>query len=171
MSVLPIVLALLLAVPQQPVAPGAGEVTASPKELVVSSHAWGQVVQRTILMPGSRPSITQEPWDWRRPRRRRGGPPLPEFLARETYMLVRNSGTRTVKSVTWAYVFFNNAKHERELRRFQFQSKEKIAPGEMKFVSEAVKDAAPSAFGEVVIERIEFADGTTWPASAGTVRG
>jgi hypothetical protein len=166
MSFLSFVFMLFMAAPSQAAAPAPA--TGAPREVVVSSFSWGQPVRRTIVMPGSRPSVSQDPWDPRRPRGRRFGPPPPEFLVRESYVLVRNSGTRTVKSVSWSYVFYDSARREREVRRVRFQSKEKIAPGEMKFISEQVADPAPSAFGDVVIERVEFADGSAWQAPSAT---
>jgi hypothetical protein len=95
-------------------------------------------------------------------------PPPPDPFTRETYALVRNTGAKTVKFVTWEYVFYADAKHERELRRFRFRTKQKLAPGEMKFLTTGVDEEAPSSFGSVFIQAIEFEDGTIYSNGAST---
>ena len=49
---------------------------------------------------------------------------------------------------------------ENVVERHVFRSKETIRPGEMKFLSETVKEAAPTAFESYSIDRVDFADGT-----------
>lgn len=153
MYVLPIVLAAVMAAPQ-------GAATSG---LVVSSHYWGRT-EKVIVHPVFG-TLSEEQWRTIRshPRyRRRSGMPPTILLKRETFALVRNTSNRTVKSIAWSYVFFEDAKHEKPVRRFEFQTKEKLKPGEMKFLTEAVSDEAPSAYGDVVVERVEYDDGTIW---------
>ena len=153
MYVLPLILTVVMAAPQ----------AAVPHGLVVSSHYWGRT-EKVIVHP-TFGTLTEEQWRTIRshPRyRRRTYMPPTVLLKRETFALVHNTSNRTVKSIAWSYVFYDDAKHEKELRRFEFQTKEKVKAGEMKFITEQVSDEAPSAFGEVVIERIEYDDGTSW---------
>ena len=146
MSILSLILAFSLAPQAVAVRP---TMPADQSGVVVSSFYWGQM--RKLESPGF-PVSTQ-----RQRRRGRGGePPPPSLYTRETYALVRNTGTRTVKAVNWEYVFYEDAKRERELRRFRFRTKQKLAPGEMKFLTTGVDEAAPSSFGQVLIASVEF---------------
>jgi hypothetical protein len=130
------------------------------KDLVVTDSYWGRVTSRTFV---DQPySTSNDPWEKPRIRRRFGAAPPAVIIQRETYALVRNVGTRTIKFVTWDYVFYSDAKHERETQRYKFRSKETVPPGEMKFRSESVREPAPTSYGAVVIERIEYDDGTSW---------
>lgn len=81
----------------------------------------------------------------------------------ETYMLVMNSGNKIIKKIDWDYVFFSDAAMKQELKRHQFRTKKKIAPGEVKFLSENVLKRAPSKYQRVYISRVEFSDGSIWP--------
>jgi hypothetical protein len=83
-------------------------------------------------------------------------------VRRENYMLVKNVSAKVIKAIDWNYVFFNDATLEHELKRYKYHSKKKIAPGEMKFVSEYVDRRAVSEFQAVVINKIEFTDGSIW---------
>lgn len=83
-------------------------------------------------------------------------------VRRENYLLVKNVSAKVIKAIDWNYVFFNDATLERELKRYRYHSKKKIAPGEIKFVSEYVDRRAVSEFQAVVINKIEFNDGSVW---------
>src|SRR5262249_1916870 len=86
----------------------------------------------------------------------------------ETYALVKNAGTRTTKAVEWAYIFFSDADDQKELKRYKFRNKIKIAPGETKFLSKevAAKDRAVSKRQKVQIVRIEYTDNSVWQRTA-----
>ena len=157
MVYLPLMLALLVAHPQT-VTVGAAASEGS-SGLVVSSYYWGRIDKTVVGPPLVGPS--RGLGRVRRDRRRAGPDPV-VFTKRETYALVRNTGGRTIKAVTWDYVFYEDAKHEREVGRFQFRTKEKLEPGEMKFLTAYVEKEAPTSFGAVFIERVEFEDGTVW---------
>jgi hypothetical protein len=90
-------------------------------------------------------------------------------VRRETYMLVKNSGDKIIKTIKWDYVFFSDPAMEREVRRHKFQSKKKIEPGEAKFLSEYVFKRAPSRYQKVFINRIEFKDGSVWERTGPTL--
>ena len=160
MSILSLILAFTLA-PQA----AAAARPATPTEsagLVVSSFYWGQI--RKASQTGTLFSSQRMPPQRRM--RRTIEPPPPEPFTRETYALVRNTSGKTVKFVTWEYVFYSDAKHERELRRFRFRTKQKLEPGETKFLTTGVDEKAPSSFGAVIIESVEFEDGTISPNGA-----
>jgi hypothetical protein len=83
-------------------------------------------------------------------------------VRRETYLLVKNSGNKIIRTVDWDYVFFTDASMEHELKRNKFHSKKKIAPGEVKFLSEYVSKHAASKYQKVFVNRVEFADKSIW---------
>jgi len=80
----------------------------------------------------------------------------------EAYALVKNVGTRTTKAVEWEYIFFSDTDEQKELKRYKFRNKIKIAPGETKFLSKDVKDGAVSKRQKVQIIRIEYTDNSVW---------
>lgn len=109
------------------------------------------------------------------PVRPQGAPPGPQVsvggssemeenivIRRETYVLVKNSGDKIIKAVDWDYVFFTDLTMEHELKRHKFRTRKKIAPGEVKFLSEYVDKHAASKYQKVFINRVEFADKSVW---------
>lgn len=87
---------------------------------------------------------------------------------------MKNIGTKTIKSVDWAYVFVDSQSKE-EMVRFQSLSKVKINPGKSSDLSMSastppsnVVDASKAAKGkeqfieQIVINRIEYSDGSVW---------
>lgn len=88
---------------------------------------------------------------------------------------VKNTGTNTIRKLVWEYVFFDPATNEQVGRR-HYESSEKIRPGKSKNLVGrsglpplAVVDAkqlrkAPPAkpLEQVIIQRIEYADGSVW---------
>jgi hypothetical protein len=137
-----------------------------PRDLVVSSFYWGRVETTDVDMSAPFPKSASE--EGRRRNRRGFNPDVVHLVRRETYALVRNAGTHKIKAITWDFVFYEDAKHERELKRFQFRTKETIGPGEMKFLAEQVNEAAPSAYADVVVERLDYDDGTAWQRTPAT---
>lgn len=123
--------------------------------VVVTSHQWGAVTGRTVIT--DRGSVTIPPYT-RLPRRRPGEPPWKIIVQREAYILVKNVGTREVKGLKWTYIFYDDAKHGREVGRFEFNSKDTIKPGEMKFINEPVTQAAPTPYEDVIVQSVELAD-------------
>lgn len=132
-------------------------ISSEPPDLVVSSYYWGRIEIKEV----DTGPFPRNPLAPRRPRRG-FDPNATRITQRETYALVKNSGTRKIKAVTWDYVFYEDAKHEHEIKRFEFRTKETIGPGEMKFLGEYVTVEAPSSYGAVVIDRLEFEDGSSW---------
>jgi len=129
-----------------------GGTTPSP-ELVVGGHRWGRVVSKTVIT--ERGTYTLDP-DVRLPQRRPGTAPWTIVLQREAYVLLRNTGPKTVKAVRWTYVFYSDPKHEHEVGRFNFTTKTNLKPGEMKYLSEHVENDAPTAYDEVVIQGVDL---------------
>lgn len=78
-------------------------------------------------------------------------------------LVIRNSGSRTIKAITWAVVFLdNNTNKEREHRRFFV--KRHIAPGaEKAFTHYILPSQEPVAISlSAVLDRVEYADGSVW---------
>lgn len=106
--------------------------------------------------------------------------PLPKF-PKETapqfvyHLKVKNNGTKTIKAVSWDYVFID-PDTQKELARHHFHSAAKIKPAQSKSIAEATpsaptkivtvrglnsKDRHP--FEErIVIKRLEYTDGSVW---------
>lgn len=128
---------------------------AEPTDLVVTDFRWGKVVSKVVIT--DRGPVTVDP-DVRIRAPRPGMAPPTIILQREAYVLVKNTGTRTVSALEYSFVFYADAEHHREVGRFHFRSKDTVKPGEMKFVSESVKEAAPTAFVAVVLENVDYKD-------------
>jgi hypothetical protein len=84
---------------------------------------------------------------------------------------LKNSGAKTVKIVSWDYVF-TDAKEQKELKRYKLQSKQQILPGETQLLSRDVeldsKDNTrhiTTGKQSVEITRIEYTDGSVWKSS------
>ena len=81
---------------------------------------------------------------------------------------LKNTGTKAVKSVSWDYVF-TDEKERKELKRYRFQTKRQILPGETQTVGAALgfdpkKKTSHFVTGKqsVEITRLEYADGSAW---------
>ena len=102
-------------------------------------------------------------------------PPAPARYAFLYKVSLRNNTSKVIKAVDWDYVFFNN-NSQTETARLEFTSDEKIGPGKTKEIN--VMSRRPPARtvsvyaldkserqgldGQVVIVRVEFADGSFW---------
>jgi hypothetical protein len=108
-----------------------------------------------VRMPGNTP-IPRSPTA--------SGPQTVEHVGgqRESYVLVKNSGSRVIRAIYWDYVFFTDEAMAHELKRHKFHTKKRIAPGETKFLSEFVNGHADSQYQKVFINRVEFSDGSVW---------
>lgn len=90
---------------------------------------------------------------------------------------IKNTGTKTIKTIDWDYIFLE-PDTEHEIERRQFTNEEKISPGKTKELSVLFnrpptrtisvyalgKNEQSSVNGRVVIVRIEYTDGSIWPA-------
>ncbi|HKO99108.1 MAG TPA: hypothetical protein VJU86_19060 [Pyrinomonadaceae bacterium] len=88
---------------------------------------------------------------------------------------VRNSGSRIITAVEWDYVFFD-VNNQSETGRRRFRSEEKIAPGKSKELKYLItspptqtvsihslgKNERANLGEEVLIVRVEYADGSFW---------
>lgn len=163
-----IVLGGMLAIPQ------AIAIAQTAPDVELGNFEWG-VTRRTVFnqgvgsrdetgLPEDRSRADSLPKSEVNPRARRGRDPLHQVVVRhETYALVKNAGTRTTKTIEWDYVFFADSERQKEVKRYKFRSKIKVTPGESKFLTKDVDDSAASAFQKVIIRKIEYADGSTWP--------
>ena len=92
---------------------------------------------------------------------------------------VRNTGEKEIRTLIWEYVFFEPGT-ERELGRRRFVSRESIGPGKTRNLvlrsassptgtidaSKAGKKSRDEYSEQVVIQRIEYADGSVWQAAS-----
>ena len=81
---------------------------------------------------------------------------------------LKNTGTKAIKSVSWDYVF-TDEKERKELKRYRFQSRQQILPGETQTVSASLgfdpkKKTRHITAGKQSVEvtKIEYADGSAW---------
>lgn len=81
---------------------------------------------------------------------------------------VRNTGAKAVRVVHWDYVFLD-AEKGKELKRYKFQTRQQVPPGEARVVfkdmyiepddgSRHITDGRQKVF----VTRLEFEDGTDW---------
>ena len=94
----------------------------------------------------------------------------------ESRLTVRNTGGRSFKSVEWAHVFYDPATGK-ELKRYQLQLKQRVAPAETLKLNRAVfikpdESTRHLTAGKqrVHITRVEFEGGGDWKAAAGDGR-
>jgi hypothetical protein len=92
---------------------------------------------------------------------------------------VRNTGEKEIRTLTWEYLFLEPGT-ERELGRRRFESKVSIGPGKIKNLvmrstssptgtvdaTTAGKKPQDLYSEQVVIQRIEYADGSVWQAAS-----
>jgi hypothetical protein len=109
-------------------------------------------------MPGDRATtLDMDPWPDQRDSRAGDA-----FAVKEANALVKNIGAKAIKAVEWEFLFFSDDDPEKELKRYKFRNKIKIAPGETKFLIKEVKDRAVSRRRKARIIRIEYSDNSTW---------
>jgi hypothetical protein len=163
-----VLLTMFVSTPQLP-----GRLQEEP-EIVIQNFEWG-VPRQTIFTqaidstaersgrPEERIPGEAIPGSEMDPRTGRRGTTTKQVVTRkETYALVKNVGTKTTKAVEWEYIFFSDADDQKELKRYKFRNKIKIAPGETKFLSKDVDDRAISKRQKTHIIRIEFTDNSVW---------
>ena len=76
--------------------------------------------------------------------------------------LFRNTGTKTVKSVTWEYVFFKDEQRTRVEKRHTFRGKQEIRPGESVRLKNFSYRPRATEYAAVRVVRVDYADGTSW---------
>jgi hypothetical protein len=143
-------------------------------DIEIQNFEWGAELQTSYIQPRDYTAETSGMPEHRLPMESRSvsemSPRVEEMgnitrqtVARvQTYALVKNTGTRTTKVVEWEYIFLSDADDQKELKRYKFRNKIKIAPGETKFLSKDVDDRALSRRQKVKIVRIEYADKSVW---------
>ncbi len=94
----------------------------------------------------------------------------------DSRLTVRNTGERAVKSIEWAHVFYDPATGK-ELKRYQLQLKQRVAPAETLKLSRSVyikPDESTrhltSGRQRVEITRVEFEGGGEWKVEAADER-
>jgi hypothetical protein len=163
-----VLLAMFVSTPQP-----SGRLQEEP-EIVIQNFEWGVLRQTSFAQPIDS-TAERSGWPEDRlpgeaiprsemdPRNGRGGTATKQIVTRnETYALVKNVGTKTTKAVEWEYIFFSDADDQKELKRYKFRNKIKIAPGETKFLSKDVDGRAVSKRQKVHIIRVEYTDNSVW---------
>lgn len=79
--------------------------------------------------------------------------------------LFRNTGSKTVKSITWEYVFFKDEQRTRVEKRHTFRGKQEIRPGESARLKNFSYKPRSTEYGAVRALRVDYADGTSWRAT------
>ena len=94
----------------------------------------------------------------------------------DSRLTVKNTGEKAVKSIEWAHVFYDAATGK-ELKRYQLQTKQRVAPAETSKLNRAVfikpdESTRHLTAGKqrVQITRVEFEGGGEWKAEAGDER-
>jgi hypothetical protein len=77
-------------------------------------------------------------------------------------LVLTNSGAKAIKSVGWDYVL-TDPEAKQEIGRFGFRTRKKIEPGRTITITQQVRPSTGDR--RVVINRIEYSDGTTWDRS------
>jgi hypothetical protein len=80
----------------------------------------------------------------------------------ETYLYVKNSGDKRIKAISWRYIFYTDWKYQKEVKHYTFRGKTDILPGELKTLIKPVVDRASTRYHSVLIDHIEYADGSKW---------
>jgi hypothetical protein len=88
-----------------------------------------------------------------------------------SWLRVKNSGAKAVRSVEWAHVFYDE-ETGRDLKRYRLQLRQRVAPGETLTLGKAVyirPDESTrhitSGKQRVEVTRVEFEDGGVWKAA------
>ena len=94
----------------------------------------------------------------------------------DSRLTLKNTGEKALRSVEWAHVFYDPATGK-ELKRYRFQLKQRVAPGETATLSKPVfikPDESTRHFTtgkqRVQVTRVEFEGGGEWKAGAGDER-
>jgi hypothetical protein len=93
----------------------------------------------------------------------------PRQMLRDRYLaslLINNSGVKGITSIEWEYWFLDQTSQKIN-KRFKFRSKQKISPGATVMLSEKTGFIATEfdkydGEQKIVINRVEFRDGTFW---------
>lgn len=83
----------------------------------------------------------------------------------DSYAYVRNTGDKTIKAVSWRYVFYADSNYEKEVKHFSFRNKTDLTPGGQRNLVKQVVEPAATPYQNVVIDIIEYADGSKWQRS------
>jgi hypothetical protein len=93
-------------------------------------------------------------------------PPTDEVSA-----LFRNTGRKTIRSVTWKYIFYKDKQRTDVLATYTFSSGKRIEPGASARLKESVSAlSGPRRWTDyhgVIVSRIQYADGTVWRSAKG----
>ena len=80
----------------------------------------------------------------------------------EAYLHVSNTGSRRITRIRWTLVYYDDEGHQHQRSQLSFDERVRIVPGATKFISVRTRAAAPTAFCDARIERLEYDDGRGW---------
>lgn len=78
--------------------------------------------------------------------------------------LFRNTGSKTVKSVKWEFVFFKDEQQTKVQKRHTFHGKQEIRPGEAVRLKNWSYKPPATEYGAARVVRVDYTDGTSWRA-------
>jgi hypothetical protein len=88
--------------------------------------------------------------------------PLTTEIVQEISALFRNTGTKSIKQISWQYIGYKDA--SRTEIKFVYTSKNTtvIAPGDAARLNKIGRFWGRSSYMEARVFRVEYADGTIW---------
>jgi hypothetical protein len=133
----------------------------------VLSYRWGVPHYITFDQIPDPPILKRKPENEERkyprpPGKRRDKQTVTKF---KTYAQVKNTGDKRIKAISWCYIFYADQDYQQEVMRYNFRSKTGILPGEEKDLIKQVVDRAPTDHQRVLIDHIEYSDGSKWQRS------
>jgi hypothetical protein len=76
--------------------------------------------------------------------------------------LFRNTGSKSIKSVSWEYIVFKDADEQEILEVYRARSRREILPGESVRLEREGYHLKNSPYVKARVSRIDYADGTVW---------
>jgi hypothetical protein len=76
--------------------------------------------------------------------------------------LFSNTGTKSIKAVTWEYIIFKDEQETEVLHIYTIRSKTMLLPGESARLDKTGYQLKNSQYMKACVTRIDYADGTIW---------
>ncbi|HJR07760.1 MAG TPA: hypothetical protein VJ842_10905 [Pyrinomonadaceae bacterium] len=149
-----VVLAAFVLLSASPAAHAQESVTTTPPPLEISDPQWLYLsVRESSNFPNTAPSGDAD-----------GLMTSTTAATHAVSALFHNTGTKTVKSVTWEYVFFKDEQRTRVEKRHTFRGKQEIRPGAAVRLKNFSYRPRPTEYSAARVLRVDYADGTSWRA-------
>jgi hypothetical protein len=88
--------------------------------------------------------------------------PVTMGVYQEVSALFRNTGSKSIKSTLWEFIFYEDAMRTKVERVYTSRSKTIISPGEMIRLKKVGRLSDHTQYQEAKVVRIEYEDGTIW---------